>query len=735
MTKYTVTTLADETLDPNEPLDAAREAADGEGLSLREALGLSNAFEGLDEIVFHPDLADGRLTLTGELLRIEDDVIIDGDAANDGTSRITLDGDYRARILNVVDGDSVISDMDFTRGGRGPRDERPVGNGGAISIAEDAELSITDARIYRNGAGDFFGSLGGGIFNAGTLHLTGAEVFGNSAGFSRSPSDGGGIANTGLLVIEDTLIAENFTAGRIPGGGGGLFNSGTTLATNVLFTGNFGFAGSAILNSGTLVASGATITQNTPTPTFFGTPDAIVNTGELTLIQSTVTANTGAEIENRAELTLVNSIVTEAPGWIVNKTGKNIVGTAVFDGETQTGEVRAEEIFANFGPNGPVLTDNGGAFSTLLLRASDLNPALDAGDPVLAVDATGMPLATDARGDGFARFVDLPYTNAGHRVDLGALERRFDPAETLQINDIVLPVLSYGGQQDSGTFEVTGFGGNLVQSDNAWNHVLIDYEVTPDTILTFRLAAKGQGEIYGFGFDNDDTPDSETYFQLGGTQQNFGIQDFNIGIEDSDGFQTFRIPVGEFFTGQFDRLVFVTDQDATPSTPQDLAISQWSEIQIFEDGPRLRLNGELENVQSYGASQDRGNIQIFDDGFTVVQDSNSWKSVDIDYEITEDTLLRFDLDASLQGELHAIGFANDDMPDGDTFFTLLGTQEGFGIRDFYDQSVLGDGPVSFEIPVGQYFTGEFDKLVLVTDDDANTGANSLWFDLMLTEGF
>lgn len=735
MTIYTVTTLADEALSSNQPVDAMREAADGEGLSLREALDLANALTGPDEIVFHPDLANGRVTLTGNALQITSDVTIDGDAAGDGTSSIILDGDYRSRVLEVFAGDAAISDVDITRGGSGPRDGRGFGDGGGVAIAAEAELTIADARIYRNGAGDFGGSSGGGIYNEGTLRLTGSEVFQNSAGFSRGSSDGGGIANTGLLIVEDTLISENSTAGRILGGGGGIVNSGTTLATNVLLTGNVGREGSAINNSGTMVVSGATITGNTPAPTSFGTPDAVWNTGQLTFVQSTLTANTGAEIENRAELTLTNTIVTEAPGSAVTKIGHNIVGSALFDGDLQTGEVQLEDIFANVGQNGPLLADNGGRLPTLLLRASELNPALDAGDPALAVDATGVPLVTDVRGAGFARTVDLPYTGASGNdsVDLGALELRLDPTNTLAFNDTVLPVLSYGGGQDRGTFDVGGFAGQLIQGENAWNHLLVDYEVTPDTILTFRLEAEGQAEIYGIGFDNDDNPESETYFQLGGTQRNFGLQDFNIEIESSTSAEFFSIPVGEYFTGQFDRLVFVTDQDAPPSASQDPAVSFWSDVALFEDGPRVRLNGALENIQSYSPQQDSGTVEIFDDGFTLVQDSNSWKRIDIDYEVTEKTLLTFDFEASNEGELHAIGFENDDVPDGDTFFTLLGTQDGFGIRDFYDTSVISDGPLSFEIPVGDYFTGRFDSLVLATDQDVGEGADSVWFDLTLTE--
>ncbi|MDX8351524.1 hypothetical protein [Cognatiyoonia sp. IB215182] len=735
MATYTVTTLSDEAIATGLPIDPVREAEDGTGLSLREAIELANALDGADEIIFHPDLANGRIALSGQALQITSDVTIDGDAAGDGTGRIVLDGSLRTRVLEVDVGTSVISNVDVTRGGTDPIFGFPIGNGGGVRIAEAADLTLEDVRIYRNQASDFFGSLGGGILNEGTLRLMDAEVFENSAGFSRQSSSGGGIANTGMIIIEDTLISENSASGRINGPGGGLYNTGTALLTNVVFTGNFGFEGTAIGNFGDMIVSGATIAGNNGN-SFFGTPNAVLNNGDLTFIQSTITANDGGEIKNRAEVTLINSIVAEAPGWIVNKEGHNIIGTALFDEDVLVNRVRAEDIFAAIGADGrPVLEDNGGALPTIALRSSELNPALDAGDRALAVDATGAPLTNDGRGAGFTRDFDLPFVDdaAESSVDLGAFELQLDPVDTFVFNETVLPVLSYGGKQDQGTFEIGRFGNVLIQTENAWNHLLVDYEVTEDTVLTFSLATEGQAEIYGIGFDNDDTPDTDTYFQLGGTQQGFGIRDFNVGLDGNTGAQLFRIPVGEYFTGDFDRLVFVTDQD-TPSTGgQQAAASFWSGVQLFEDGPRVRLNGELENIQSYGPPQDRGSVEIFDNGFTVVQDANSWKQLDIDYTVTENTVLSFDFAAFNEGELHAIGFDNDERPDSDTYFTLLGTQDGFGIRDFFDPSLLDGSPERIEIPVGEYFTGDFDSLVLATDLDAGGLADSLWSNITLFE--
>ncbi|WP_172298932.1 choice-of-anchor Q domain-containing protein [Pseudoruegeria sp. HB172150] len=734
MATLVVTTLADEPLTSSTSPDLATESGDGAGLSLREAIGLAEADPDADTILFAEDLANGRIALAGRTLEITTDITIDGDAIGGTTSRIVVDAEHSTKAFTVRDGVVQLSNFDITGGGDPTSESYGVGDGGGVWVGADADLTIVDSRIYGNIAGAPSGSYGGGIYNEGTLHVLGSEIFGNSAGVSRAASSGGGIANMGTLYLEDTSITDNHTSGRVIGNGGGLLNYGTTYATNILIAGNAGLLGSGIYNAGTFIASGATVTGNTMADTFYSGTTGIYNSAEMTLIQSTVTANKGPDITNRAELTLANSIVPESPGWIVYKEGRNIIGAGVYDGDTLVGTVALTDIFADIGPNGPMLTDNGGPFPTLALRASSDNPALDSGDDALATDALGAALVTDARGEGFTRFTDLAFAGVpgGNRVDLGAVELAPDFADALEVGGDPFAVLSYSGRQDHGTFEIDSYGLSLIQTGNAWNHVAVDYDVTEDTVLTFRYRTMVEGEIHAIGFENDDRPDATTFFQLDGSQR-FGIQDF--AGSTSEYTLSFNIPVGEYFTGHFDRLVFVTDQDEVPADEADLAMTYWNNIQLFEDVPYMLISGERAPVSSYSEAQDRGSFEFFDDNYPSImfQGSNSWVKAAIDYEVTEDTILEFWFDSTAEGEIHAIGFDNDDVPDSETYFAIAGTQEGFGIRDFHDSDNVGASLVHIQIPVGDYFTGHFDSLVFVTDDDANTGADSVWADFTLTE--
>ena len=82
-------------------------------------------------------------------------------------------------------------------------------------------------------------SYGGGIYNAGTLTVTGSTVSGNFAtyvsdvGLNPPPTNkGGGIYNAAgaTLTVSNTTVSGNFAGS----GGGGIYNAGTAAALTVL---------------------------------------------------------------------------------------------------------------------------------------------------------------------------------------------------------------------------------------------------------------------------------------------------------------------------------------------------------------------------------------------------------------------------------------------------------------------------------------------------------------------
>ena len=129
-------------------------------------------------------------------------------------------------------------------------------------------------------------------------------------------------------------------------------------------------------------------------------------------------------------------------------------------------------------------------------------------------------------------------------------------------------------------------------------------------------------------------------------------------------------------------------------------------------------------VNSYGGSQDNGTSSLYNGGTGVILNGNAWKSISLNYTITANTVIEFDFGSTSQGEIHGLGFDNDNGISSGFTFQLYGTQN-WGNRDF-DYTSPGNWQ-SFVIPIGNYYTGSFDRLFFVNDKDSGTANNNSYF--------
>ncbi|MEA5536013.1 Calx-beta domain-containing protein [Crocosphaera sp. XPORK-15E] len=303
-------------------------------------------------------------------------------------------------------------------------------------------------------------------------------------------------------------------------------------------------------------------------------------------------------------------------------------------------------------------------------------------------------------------------------------------------------------------------GNEVKLENNAWKSFdLTNYNITANTRLSFQFRSDSEGEIQGLGFDNNDNiyDNTNTFFQLFGTQT-FGNQAFN-NYNTVDGWKTYTINVGDFFTGNYNRLVFMNDND----TPNNLgSSSQVRNLVLAENTPppvndklTLNLNGTTtsKTLQTYGnASINNGRplpqdtpqavVTYPNNGNEVKLENNAWKSFDLtNYNITANTRLSFQFRSGEQGEIQGVGLDNDDnlFNNTNTIFQLYGTQT-FGNQAFNDYQGLNDseavnGWKDYSISLGQYFTGDYDRLVFFNDNDTpnNLGSSSQFRNLVLSE--
>lgn len=386
------------TVDNNSDLGSLNTCDDGvpNDCSLRGAISAANYGDTIafDPAIFTSALAPngtlGTIVLEGSEIVIDELIVIEGP----GVGALTIDGGPGSNRIFRTD-----------------------------SSKQDGSRIILRNLILTGGNGDgaVEPGLGGAIYSAGRVWLDRVKITGNSA------VAGGGIFNTGDLLITESMIDTNSTTAS----GGGIFNIGASQIGASTISGNSADLGGGISHTGgDLSIWNTTISGNSASVRGGGFH---TNWGNVDFLNTTVTLNDGGSegggglacYLGAGTLTIANSIIagnsqTPVAPEIYNScshfisSGFNMIGDEPDDALNTINPISylATDILDSPPLLGP-MADNGGPTPTHALMPG--SPALDAGS-ALAFDLT-----TDQRGS--PRTVDLPdIPNVDDGTDIGAFE-------------------------------------------------------------------------------------------------------------------------------------------------------------------------------------------------------------------------------------------------------------------------------------------------------------------------
>src|SRR5215475_1503655 len=265
-------------------------------------------------------------------------------------------------------------------------------------IAAGKDVTISGLTISN---GKVISDYGGGIYNNNaTLTLSSCTISGNSIDFGV----GGGIYNDGVNGSATLTVSNCTISGNSAYFGGGIYNYvGTVTVTNSTLSGNWaGASGGGIRNDGTL-----TITNSTLSGNFCGNS----------------TDDHGGGIYNDGTLKIGDTILKVGPS------GENVYNVQ------QLGSVTSLGYNLSSDNGGGYLTATGDQINTdPMLGPLQLNGgqtpthALFSGSPAVDAGTNFSGLATDQRGPGFARSVDINLNpNVVDGTDIGAFELQVLP--------------------------------------------------------------------------------------------------------------------------------------------------------------------------------------------------------------------------------------------------------------------------------------------------------------------
>ena len=216
-----------------------------------------------------------------------------------------------------------------------------------------------------------------------------------------------------------------------------------------------------------------------------------------------------------------------------------------------------------------VSADNGTSWTSVFAQSGDQGSAWNDASVDLAsyIGSTIQLRFNTVTGNSWQGDVavdDVKLTESG--VDPG-------PGNCTALNFNDFTVSSFSNQDNAGDFSVVNGGSGLSLQNNTWKSIAYDYVVTASTVIEFEFSSTNQGEIHGIGFEDDNSLTSSRYFKVHGSQ-NYGVTNYD---NYSSGTTTYTIPVGTFYTGTMNRLVFVNDNDAGSGNT-----SVFSNVKIYE---------------------------------------------------------------------------------------------------------------------------------------------------------
>ncbi len=228
---------------------------------------------------------------------------------------------------------------------------------------------------------------------------------------------------------------------------------------------------------------------------------------------------------------------------------------------------------------------------------------------------------------------------------LCAGETSSNDCPTIDFN--ALGVDSYGGVQDQGSFSIGSGGAQLNIANNAWKSIPMTYVVTPNTVISFEFQSTSQGEIHGIGFDTNNSISTTYTFKVHGTQ-NWGITNYDNYVS---GWTQYTIPVGNFYTGTFNRLCFVGDNDTGTGDN-----SSFRNVQVYEAGDCVPQTTDLNSqlvIPQYG-NEPEGDVALK----VFPNPSNATTQISINLDEPFDLVIR-DLQGRVIYQTHAEAYRVD----------------------------------------------------------------------------
>jgi hypothetical protein len=406
----------------------------GPTVSLRDAIDAANIATTATTISFDPTVfaTPQTITLSNGYLNFTSaqNVTITGPSVG-----VTIDGNLSTGVIqdSASGGQVILSNMTLTQGNDF--------YGGAINHTGNDTLKLENVTI----TGNYGYNSGGGIYNSGTLVIDKSTIENN---FSEDGLEltgegaGGGIDNDGgNVTITKSTISGNYATNVNASGGAGIANlAGVVNITASTIAGNscyYNTSGGVVENApggGILNESIITLTNSTVEGNAGSEGGGIYSTGSVTLYDDTIASNTadvggGLYDTGSAQTSVQNSVIsgnTDFNGAASPNAYNNVIDPITSNGFNFVGETDGSSGWITSDITGTVANPKNAQLGTLQNNSGPTYTMLPmTGSPLIAAGSTTLvPNGVTSDQRGLARI----YNGS---VDIGSVE--VQPIATLTV--------------------------------------------------------------------------------------------------------------------------------------------------------------------------------------------------------------------------------------------------------------------------------------------------------------
>ncbi len=377
---------------------------------------------------------------------------------------------------------------------------------------------------------------------------------------------------------------------------------------------------------------------------------------------------------------------------------------------------------------------------TVTINANDDAPVANAGDNMVVDEGDAVQLSGTGR-DPEGQELSYTWAQTGgpsvHLSDSSSANPTFTAPEGLSNTDV--------------TFELRVSDGTNMSVDTVTITINADNDAPAADAGFDQVAEEGDTvQLSGSGNDPEGQELTYTWVQTSGptvelsdahaanptftAPEGISNSDVTFELQVSDGTNTSVDTVNVTINANNDAPVADAGTDQTVDEGALVTLDATGSFDVDGGGPATdTINFNEVDIESYGGrSQDRSlMVEVEDGGDTLHMSGNGWKSIDLPYTITENTILEFDFRAEGEAEIHGIGFDTDERISSNRTFQLHGTQRwGRASADDYQ----GDGEWQhYQIRVGDSYQGDFDRLFFVHDHDRGEPVDAFFANVRVYE--